>query len=139
MKTALDHWILRTFVFRYCVFCNTVPPALPLDIEVEESSSGRWSYRLFCGDEAAFRAVTTLLSSCSFAFKSDIVVRETATARILAKSVKESLVMRAVWWIIFAMISGGLAILFGKFHVLGSCLKRLRSALGMFQSITAAT
>jgi hypothetical protein len=134
VKTALDYWILKNFVFRYSVLCNTVPNALPLDTQIDAAGHGRWAYRLFCGDEDSFRAVTTLLSSTSSAFKSDIQIRDTPSAKFLAGAVKDSLVLKVAWWLLVSCLSGGVALVLAKAHVAAVILKRFRLSLGFVQA-----
>jgi hypothetical protein len=124
VKTALDHWLLRTFVFEYRVHANVVPSHLPIDVEVRKGSH-RWDYQFVCDSERAFHELTERLSQTCYAFQSAVVVRDTPYAKALAKLARESIAIRLVWWIAYVLLGGGLAILAGKAIGGSSLLNRI--------------
>jgi len=136
MKTQLDHWLLRTFVFRYCVCCNTVPTPLPDAIEVSETTQDRWTFRLFCEHESDFQLVTARLAASCFAFQSKVEIRDTIVAKLLSHYSRDSIVLRFVWILIKLSIFGVGAIVFAKWQAVGSLFNKIRQSFGILQHAT---
>jgi hypothetical protein len=85
-QTLVDHYLKKRFVYRYEIFCNRLPPSLPLGVRLstgQDADHGKWGHLLSCENEEAYQNSIALLRSNRILFFPTIGEREGVVGYVL--------------------------------------------------------